>query len=75
MCHPEYEPDTSVLRASLGSGITSLYSMILVAIYLASSFTEIVTFPAHHLGLKNQLNINRLFNMFFNSIPQLSIGA
>ena len=38
----------AVSRASLGGGITSLYAMILVAIYLASSFTELVTFPAHH---------------------------
>ena len=35
-------------RASLGDGFTSLYSMILVALYLALSFTELVTFPAHH---------------------------
>ena len=35
-------------RASLGDGFTSLYSMVLVALYLALSFTELVTFPAHH---------------------------
>jgi hypothetical protein len=35
-------------RAILGSGFTSLYAMILVAVYLAFSFTDLVTFPRFH---------------------------
>ncbi len=44
---------TTESRASLGSGLSSLYAMALVVTYLAFEFLDLVTFPKYFLYLEN----------------------